>query len=153
MSAPETTLNAFLGGRLQIEQPTRGYRAGIDPVLLAASIPARAGDTALDLGCGVGVAGLCLARRVPGVHVTGIELQPDYAALAQANATRNDLPLDVVTGDIASLPKPLKDWQFSHVFANPPYFDRHASTKAPDPGRETAMGEATPLSRHETNPR
>ncbi len=145
MSAPDTTVNAFLGGQLQIEQPASGYRAGIDPVLLAASIPARAGDTGLDLGCGAGVAGLCLARRVPGVHVTGAEVQPDLAALAMANAARNDLPLEVIRADVANLPKPLKERQFSHVFANPPYFDRTASTRAPDTGRETAMGEATPL--------
>ncbi len=32
------------------------------------------------------------------------------------------------------------------MIANPPYFDRSASTAARDSGRETALGEATPLS-------
>lgn len=56
----------FLGGRLMVAQPKTGYRAGVDPVLLAASVPAVRGESVLELGCGVGVASLCLAARVPG---------------------------------------------------------------------------------------
>ncbi|MFZ2468854.1 MAG: methyltransferase, partial [Parvibaculum sedimenti] len=37
------TDDGFLGGRLQLLQPAKGYRAGIDAVLLAASVPARHG--------------------------------------------------------------------------------------------------------------
>jgi len=113
--------------------------------LLAAAVPAGAGDTGLDRGCGVGVAGLCLAHRVPGVRLTGLEQQADYAALAQKNATENALPFEVLQGDLAAMPKSLKDRQFHHVLANPPYFDRARSTAATDQGRETAMGEDTPL--------
>ena len=80
------TENAFLGGRLRIRQPRRGYRAGVDPVILAASVPLRSGQSVLELGCGVGVASFCLAARVPDAVLTGIELQPDYAALARENA-------------------------------------------------------------------
>ncbi len=144
MTAP-TTCDDFLGGRLKILQPRTGYRAGIDPVLLAASVPARPGDSVLDLGCGVGVAGLCVARRVAGIALAGLERQPAYAALARENGAANALPFDVVEGDLADMPRALKDRQFHHVLANPPYFDRAASTAATDPGREAAMGEATPL--------
>ena len=56
----ETTDNAFLGGRVQLLQPRRGYRAGVDPVLLAAAVAARPGEAVLELGCGVGTALLCL---------------------------------------------------------------------------------------------
>lgn len=142
---PETTCDDFLGGRLKILQPRAGYRAGIDPVLLAASIPAKPGETVLDLGCGVGVAGLCLARRVPGIHLAGLERQPGYADLARRNGVANALPFEVIEGDLSSMPDTLKERQFHHVFANPPYFDRAASTAAADPGREGAMGEDTPL--------
>ena len=78
----ETTNDLFLGGKVTALQPAKGYRAGIDAVLLAASVPAKAGETVLELGCGVGVASLCLAARVEGVEITGVELQPEYAALA-----------------------------------------------------------------------
>ena len=54
----ELSVDAFLGGRLEIAQPRAGYRAGIDPVLLAAAVPAKAGETVFDLGCGAGVAAL-----------------------------------------------------------------------------------------------
>ncbi|MCO4829001.1 MAG: methyltransferase, partial [Lentibacter algarum] len=64
MSTPDLTHDAFLGGRLKLWQPKQGYRAGVDPVLLAASIAAKAGESVLDLGCGAGAAALCLGRRV-----------------------------------------------------------------------------------------
>lgn len=139
------TTDDFLGGRLQISQPRRGYRAGIDPVLLAASVPAREGDSVLELGCGVGTALLCLGRRVPGLSLNGIELQPDYAELARLNAAKNGFEAQIITGDLAQMPAGLTQRQFAHVFANPPYFDRQTSTPARDEGRETALGEALPL--------
>lgn len=141
----DVTTDAFLGGRLTIAQPRLGYRAGIDAVLLAASVPARPGDSVLDLGCGVGVAALCLGRRVPGTRLVGLELQPDYAALAVRNAAENALLFEVVEGDLSDMPHILRQQQFDHVIANPPYFDRTAGTPATDAGRETAMGERTPL--------
>ncbi|MCZ0813887.1 MAG: tRNA1(Val) (adenine(37)-N6)-methyltransferase [Pseudomonadota bacterium] len=144
---PEDRLStdAFLGGKLRILQPRDGYRAGIDPVLLAASIPARAGDRVLDLGCGAGVAALCLARRIEGVRLTGLELQPDYADLARRNASANRIEMQVETGDLTDMPAALREQQFDHVISNPPYFDRRASTAARDTGREIALGEGTPL--------
>ena len=63
----ELTRDAFLGGRLHLWQPVNGYRAGVDPVLLAASVNARAGQAVLELGCGGGTAMLCLGKRVSGL--------------------------------------------------------------------------------------
>ena len=139
------TRDAFLGGKLQVRQPRAGYRAGVDPVLLAASVPARAGQSVLELGCGAGVASLCLARRIDGLRLFGLEVQPAYAELARRNARDNGIALEVATGDLARMPRNLREAQFDHVIANPPYFDRSASTPARDAGRETALGEGTPL--------
>lgn len=135
----ETTNDLFLGGKVTALQPAKGYRAGIDAVLLAASVPAKAGETVLELGCGVGVASLCLAARVEGVEITGVELQPEYAALAEKNG------LTVVNADLRALPADLRNRQFTHVMMNPPYFDRAAGSAAPDAGRDIAMGGDTPL--------
>ncbi|MEQ8291505.1 MAG: methyltransferase [Roseovarius sp.] len=141
----DVTTNDFLGGTLRIVQPRLGYRAGIDAVLLAAAVPAQPGHSVLDLGCGVGVAALCLGRRVPGMRLVGLELQPDYAELAVHNAAENALLFEVHEGDLSDMPRMLRQQQFDHVIANPPYFDRAAGTPATDAGRETAMGERTPL--------
>ena len=135
----------FLGGQLRIRQPIKGYRAGIDPVLLAASIDAKPGDSALELGCGVGTALLCLGRRVPGVRLSGVEVQTDYAELARQNAAENDLDARIFSADIRHMPEALTQEQFTHVFANPPYFDRTASVPSEDAARETALGEGMPL--------
>ena len=141
----DLTCDEFLGGKLRLWQPKVGYRAGVDPLLLAASLPVQAGQTVLDIGCGIGTAGFAVMARVPGVAVTGIEVQPLYAELARRNVVETGLALDVVEADFASRPLQLRERSFDHVIANPPYFDRKASVAGPDGGRERAMGEDTPL--------
>lgn len=135
------TRDGFLGGALRIWQPRDGYRAAMDPVLLAAAIPARAGDMVLELGCGAGVASLCLARRIPGIGIAGIERQAGYAGLARRNALENGLAFDVTEGDIARMPAALRALSFDHVIANPPYFPKGGGTPARDTGREAAQRE------------
>lgn len=141
----DLTCDDFLGGKLRIYQPRKGYRAGVDPVLLAASIPAKSGQTVLELGCGVGVASLCLSARVSGLTVTGVELQKDYADLAARNAIVNGAPFDVVNADLRRLPPDLRQKRFDHVIMNPPYFDRASSVAADDTGRDIALAGDTPL--------
>ncbi|MEM9578472.1 MAG: methyltransferase [Pseudomonadota bacterium] len=139
----DLTRDAFLGGKLHLLQPRKGYRAGVDPVLLAATVEAQPGDRVLDLGCGVGAAALCLGARVPGLSLTGVEVQEDYAALARRNGGH---AFEVVTADLADLPLHIRQRQFDHVLANPPYYDRAASLASDNTSRETALGEMTPLS-------
>lgn len=135
----DLTHDAFLGGQVMLWQPRTGYRAGLDPVLLAASVPAQAGQSVLDLGCGAGAAALCLGARVPGLDLHGVERQPYYADLARRNG------LEVTCADLTRLPMPLKERSFDHVIANPPFFDRSASRPSPYVGREGALGEDTAL--------
>ncbi|EEW24815.1 tRNA1(Val) (adenine(37)-N6)-methyltransferase [Rhodobacter ferrooxidans] len=141
----ETDLSddAFLGGRLHLLQPRRGYRAASDPVLLAACVGASAGQSVLDLGCGAGTAVLCLGARVPGLALAGLELQADYADLARRNAARNGLALEVVEGDLAQMPGVLLR-DFDHVIANPPYYPTTGSA-SPDAGRDMALRTSQPL--------
>tara|TARA_R110002110_G_scaffold117021_2_gene289168 strand:- start:1494 stop:2246 length:753 start_codon:yes stop_codon:yes gene_type:complete len=141
-SDSDLTRDAFLGGDLYLWQPRAGYRAGLDPVLLAASVEASAGQRVLELGCGVGTAILCLNSRVSGLHLTGVEAHTPTAELAKRNGGD---ALEVVTGDLAALPLALRQRQFDHVLANPPFYDRAASVRSDDPAREAAHGEATPL--------
>ncbi|WP_243730871.1 tRNA1(Val) (adenine(37)-N6)-methyltransferase [Rubellimicrobium sp. CFH 75288] len=138
--------DALLGGRLRLIQPRRGFRAGMDSLLLAASVPAREGDSALDLGCGAGAAVLALGVRVRGLGLAGLEVQPAYAALARRNALLNGLGLEVWEGDVAMPPPGLGGRAFDRVLMNPPFFDRRASVRAADPGREAAQGARAPIS-------
>jgi tRNA1(Val) A37 N6-methylase TrmN6 len=144
-SDADLTQDGFLDGRVQILQPKSGYRAGVDPVLLAASVNVRSGQSVLELGCGAGQALLCLNHRVEGLRLSGVELQLPYADLARRNAALNDATVDVHCADLAALPDVLRQQSFDHVIANPPYFRAGAHSQARDAGRRTALGEATPL--------
>jgi tRNA1Val (adenine37-N6)-methyltransferase len=133
----------FLCGRLRLLQPLKGYRAATDPVLLAAACAARSGDRVLDLGCGAGAVSLCLAARVPGLHLYGLEVQAGYADLARRNAERNGMNMQVHEGDLEKMPAALRVG-FDHVLMNPPYYPP-AGTPSPVPSRARAMQVALPL--------
>ncbi len=126
----------LLGGRVRHGQAADGHRTGIEPVLLAASVPARASDTVLEGGVGSGAALLCLAARVPGVRGVGVERDAGQAAQATANIAANGLggTLRIELAD-------LLDWRtaerFDHAIVNPPWHDG-AGTASPDPAREAA---------------
>jgi tRNA1(Val) A37 N6-methylase TrmN6 len=141
----ELTDDKFLGGQLRLKQPRDGYRAGVDPVFLAAAIAAHEGESVLDLGCGVGAAALCLGRRVEGLKLVGVERQEAYADLARMNAFDNEIEMAVHTADIADLPRELRGECFDHVIMNPPYHLPERSTTSADSGRAEAMFEETPL--------
>lgn len=136
----ETTEDRILDGRVILNQPSIGYRAAVDPVLLAAAVRADAGDLALDMGCGVGAAMLCLATRIDGLHVDGLELQPELAALARTNVTANGLDdrVRVFDGDILAPPPELEPESYHHVFANPPYLSIERGHPPPDASKRTA---------------
>lgn len=137
LSESDLTHDAFLGGRIHLWQPRAGYRAGIDPVLLAACVPARSGQNVLELGCGVGTALACLNARVPELSLTGVEVQPAYANLARRN-----LPdARIVDADLRALPPDLRQASFDHVIANPPYFQADRNTAAENMGRNTGRME------------
>ncbi len=118
------TEDHFLDGRIVVRQPKQGFRSGLDAVMLAAAVPAADGDEVLELGCGVGVASLCLGLRCSSCRVTGIDILPILSDLAMANARANgmDSRLDFVCGDALSPPPALRR-SFDHVFTNPPFHD------------------------------
>ena len=131
---PETTEDFFLGDRVTIRQPVKGYRAGIDAVLLAAC--ARSGEgPILDVGCGVGTVGLCAAARCGDPRAVLVEREPELAQLAQANVDRNCLGdrVSVVEADIgeplsSAAAHILSADSFAHVLANPPFHNEGAGT-------------------------
>ena len=83
------TEDKLLGGRVLLRQPADGYRVAIDPIFLAAAVPAAPGELVLDVGAGVGAAALCLAWREPNCLIRGIEIQHALVRLASENAVLN----------------------------------------------------------------
>jgi tRNA1(Val) A37 N6-methylase TrmN6 len=136
----ELTHDRLLAGRVALTQPKHGYRAAVDPVLLAATVPLRDGERALELGCGAGAAALCLLARVPGGRVVGLEQQPVLAGLAHDNAAANaaDDRFAVHAGDLLDPPQAIARGVFDHAFANPPYLAAGAADAPADPLRAAA---------------
>ena len=133
----------FLDGRVKVAQPESGFRSGLDAVMLAAAVPAASGQTALELGAGSGTASLCLAARVCGVTVTGVERDEGLVALARDNAAANGVNCKFVAADIFALPPELKR-DFDSVLANPPF---HGEGQiSPDEARAAALMDGGKLS-------
>lgn len=128
-----------LNRRVRLYQPVGGFRTSMDSVLLAAACPARPYDRVLDLGCGVGGAGLCVMARVPDIHVTGVEIQADHAALARENAALNGVQdrAEFIAADIRHFKT---HDRFDQVICNPPYLEVGTHTPSPDAARAIANG-------------
>jgi len=137
------TEDRVLGGRVLLRQMGEGLRVAIDPILLAAAIPAEPGEVVLDLGTGNGVAALCLARRCAGCRVVGLELQPELMRQAAENATLNglDSAVSVMIGDVGAPPPRLAPATFHHVMANPPYLKAGSGTVSANPLKALAIAE------------
>lgn len=136
----ETTNDRILGGQVLLTQPKDGYRAAVDPVFLAAALEVKDGERALELGCGVGAAMLCLGARCLGSHIDGLELQPHLAQLARANVEANGMVerLRVFEGDLLKPPVELQPDSYAHVFANPPYLSEDRGHPPPNASKKIA---------------
>lgn len=141
---PALTEDTLLGGRVRLLQPARGYRVAIDAVLLAAAVDATPDERVLDLGAGVGAVGLCVAARLPGCSILGVELQPHLAELAERNAGLNGMAARVrtVTHDLAR-PLPAAFVPFDHVVTNPPYLAAAVADPSPDATKALATVESS----------
>ncbi|MEL6289899.1 MAG: methyltransferase [Pseudomonadota bacterium] len=148
-----TTIDAVLGGRIMIEQPTRGLRAGHDAILLAAIVPAahtaQRAETVVELGSGSGVAGLCALMRRPQSRLIGIDCEPALVEIAQRNAARNALAAQArfVEADCRRPAEAARRANVApgcsdHVLMNPPYFDDATVRTSPDllRGRAVSAG-------------
>lgn len=143
LTADAVTEDGFLGGQLRLRQPRGGHRAGHDAILLAAATAARPGDRVVDLGSGVGAAGLAVARRVGAIDLVLVEIDPDLAELARNNAAANTIEADVaildVEADVAAFAAAgLGPDSADVVLMNPPFNDASRHRASPDAVRERA---------------
>lgn len=136
--------DTLLGGRVVLSQPKSGFRAAIDPVLLAASVPASNGDRILDVGTGSGAAALCVLARCPWTWVEGIDVQPDLVAMARHSATRAGIEerIRFEHGDIADS-RALAGRIYDHVMSNPPFLAKGHGQIPTDTARALATVESS----------
>ncbi len=145
LAEPDLSEDAVLGGRLRLRQFKRGHRVGHDAILLAAACPGHAGERAVDLGAGVGAAGLALAARIEGINVTLVEIDARVAALARANVQVNGFAarVDVATLDVLAPARVyaaagLSPGSLARALMNPPFNDPGRLRASPDGGRRLA---------------
>ncbi len=141
------TLDNFLGGRVKLLQPSDGYRAGIDPIFLAACLHPKPQEKILDVGSGVGGASISLAIRCPHAQITGLEVQPNLVQLALTNIKKNkvDDRVEVINGNLLSPPSFLKASSFDQVMTNPPYYEYNRTHSSPIPEKAQANTETVDL--------
>lgn len=133
----ELDFSTLLGGRVKLYQPVRGYRAGMDAVMLAACLSAKPGEHLVELGCGPGAALMSAALRLPEARFTAYEVEGWAAELARRNAQENKIEnrVEVIADDIATI-TPRQD--IDQVFFNPPFYDDPAALRPPNPEKERA---------------
>ena len=129
------TEDRLLGGRILLRQPKQGYRVAVDPVLLAAFVPAKTGESICELGCGTAAALLCMSARVDGLQLTGLEPNDELRALAKLNAPAATIIEGAVGGDWV-----LPERAFDHVIFNPPFYPAQGYAPSPAETRTAAHG-------------
>jgi tRNA1(Val) A37 N6-methylase TrmN6 len=134
----EIVENALLGGRVRFRQPAKGYRAGMDAALLAATVDATPGHRLIEAGCGAGAVLMQIAARNPGVELTGLERDAAAAALARENASLNGAKAEILDGDVAAGFRALDRMPYDWAVSNPPFFDDAGALRAPSPGKRGA---------------
>jgi tRNA1(Val) A37 N6-methylase TrmN6 len=115
----ENNIITVLNGAVKLRQIEGALRTSSDAVLLAAACPAKSGEHILDLGCGIGTAGLCALHRINNTRLTGIDIQSDHVETAAQNAALNNNAdrCEFIAGDI----KTFDQTGFDHIICNPPY--------------------------------
>jgi tRNA1(Val) A37 N6-methylase TrmN6 len=140
--ALEIIETSLLRGKVKLLQPKVGFHASIDTVFLAAAVTVKDRFKVLDVGCGVGSAGLCVLSRNKNISLTGIDIQRDLVDIAIQNAGLNDAAEQArfFQGDIQS-EKIIPDNEFNAVIMNPPYLEAGTHTSSPEKIKATSHGE------------
>ncbi len=128
---------------VELLQAAGQFRLGTDSVACAGFARFPKGAAVADLGCGAGAIALMLLADDPSLRVTGIELQPQAAALAAENARHNGVNFTVLEGDLRTVEALLPAGSMDGVISNPPYFPMGSGQGAASSPMAQARSEAT----------
>ena len=108
---------------LFILQKVKGFRFGLDAVLLADFAQIRPHEKAVDLGTGTGILPLLLYGREPSAVFDAVELQSDMADMAARSVRGNGLEdsIRIHCHDVRGIRTLLPCSAYSLVVCNPPY--------------------------------
>jgi len=127
MDFSQVKLDLFLDGNVKVYQPAKGYRSGVDAILLASIVNVDSYNPnknirVLDMGCGVGVASFALGFRLNNLDILGVDNNPILYEISQENKKLNNFSSKVDTKLLNIVDN--KDFQnnFDVVISNPPYF-------------------------------
>ena len=135
--------------RFLFVQSAKGYRFGIDAVLLA-RYAARSEVTGgrkdlsvLDVGTGCGIAAVLMASLLPHATIHGIEIQPAQVDRARRNVALNSLScrIFVIEGDMGVYSEGSGAGVFDLVISNPPFYRAGSGRINPDGERAIARHE------------
>lgn len=135
--------DAVFGGALKIWQRKKGYRFGLDSLLLATDLPeVGEGARVVELGAGQGAVALTIGLQHPTWEVRAVERHAGLYELLEENIAENGLGnVTAVRGDLREYRGLLEAHWADLVVANPPYFVEGA--------RRASANEERAAARHE----
>jgi tRNA1Val (adenine37-N6)-methyltransferase len=132
------SVDSIWDSSIRIQQSKRGYRFGLDAVLLAHFLRLNADEEALEIGCGNGIILILLSRLQKYKRLVGIEIQKELADLAKLNIENNEAKnIEILHEDARELPSKLAQNTFHLIYSNPPY--RKVGTGKLNPSKEKAI--------------
>ena len=142
MTVPELTLDDLQNGHF-IFQYKKGFRFGMDAVLLSGYGEVRRLEKALDLGSGTGIIPLLLASKSESREITGIELFKENVDLAEKSIEYNSLSdrIKMICGDIRDIKDLTAPSYYDVIFSNPPYMPAGHGFISPDETKAAARHE------------
>ena len=108
---------------IRIIQKKDGLTFGTDAFLLASFIKPQPKGTAAELGAGTGIISLLLMARNRFSKISALEIQKDFADIAQRNVRLNgmDGKISVLCKDVTKAVPSDIEGEADVVFSNPPY--------------------------------
>ena len=130
---PDETLEDLQLNGLCIIQKKKGFRFGMDAVLLADFAEIKNDDTVADFGTGSGILPILLAGRNKGCFYYLIDIQPELCELAERNMALNQVKSKVLCHDLTNKPDQELPKKIDAIVCNPPYSEPNAALASPDP--------------------